>query len=603
MAEEVEKKRNPLVGILREEWKHLGKLKKRFILYMFLFVIAGIIGLATPLLIGLIFNSIQNNISSMAELKRLILLIVSLLAIQIVFWLFHGTGRLMESLTGFSVYRSYKNKKIHQVLQLPIKWHKDNHSGDTIDKINRAGESVRSFSEYYTFEIVYTAVNIFGSLAVLFFFNLYIAIFALVFSLIIIIIIMAVDRKLIKYYKEMNKYSNKLGAAVFDYISNIITVVTLRLRKTVEKRIDEKILDVYPTHKKATILNELKWAIGSVALTFMTVVALSYYSYTSFIATGTIMIGTLYILYGYLQRVGDTFFQFASMYGGLVKHNARIMGAEPIEKAFEELREKEKIKDKIPKDWKSMEIKNLNFSYNTEKGARHLEKVNIKFHRGQKIALVGESGSGKSTVLALLRGLYDPHEGELYLEGEKIKNGLKQIKEKITLIPQEPEIFNSTLKYNITMDLHTKKDEVKKAVKMAQFSSVVKRLKKGLNTNVSEKGVSLSGGEKQRLALARGLLAAQESDILLLDEPTSSVDSMNELKIHENIFREFKKKTIFSSIHRLHLLGRFDYIYLFENGKVVGEGTFNELKKNIKFRRMIQKYKMTEEKDKICGVK
>lgn len=602
MTESSEKKRNPLISILKTEWRYLGKYKKRFMLYLFFFVIAGIIGLATPLVIGYIFNSIQNQITTMEELRHLILLIVSLLAIQIGFWLFHGTGRVMETLTGFKVYRNYTNRKIHQVLHLPVKWHKDHHSGDTIDKIKRAGESIESFSEYFTFDIIYTIINVFGSLGVLFFFNAKIAAFALIFSIIVITIIMAVDRKLIQYYKDMNKFSNKLGAAIFDYLSNIITVVTLRLKSTVGKRVDEKIMDVYPTHKKAAYLNEIKWAIGSISLTFMTVVALSYYSYTSFIATGTIMIGTLYILYGYLQRVGNTFFQFASLYGKLVKHDTRLRGAEPIDESYEELKEDESKIGAINSNWKNVVIRNLDFSYDTEKGKKHLEKVNLNFTKGQKIALVGESGSGKSTVLALLRGLYDPHGGELYIDGKKIENGFKKMREKITLIPQDPEIFNNTLKYNITMDLHAKKEELTKAIKMAQFGNVVKRLEKGLNTNVLEKGVSLSGGEKQRLALARGLLAAQKSDILMMDEPTSSVDSMNELKIHENVFKEFKNKTIFSSIHRLHLLDKFDYIYLFENGKIVGEGTFNRLKRNPRFRKMLQKYRMAEKKKEYCEV-
>jgi len=188
-----------------------------------------------------------------------------------------------------------------------------------------------------------------------------------------------------------------------------------------------------------------------------------------------------------------------------------------------------------------------------------------------------------------MRGLYTP-KGEVFCNGIKLKNGIDKLKRRITLIPQDPEIFNNTIKYNITMDLNVKKDELKKAIKMARFKDVVKRLDKGLKTNVLEKGVSLSGGEKQRLALARGLLAARKSDIILLDEPTSSVDSMNEMKIHDNIFKEFKNKTIISSIHRLHLLNKFDYIYMFDKGKIIGQGTLKELKQNPRFKIIWKKY-------------
>ena len=131
---------------------------------------------------------------------------------------------------------------------------------------------------------------------------------------------------------------------------------------------------------------------------------------------------------------------------------------------------------------------------------------------------------------------------------------------------------------------------MQKVIKIAQLKEVVERLPNNLQTNVLEKGVSLSGGEKQRLALARGILAAKNSEIILMDEPTSSVDTINEIKIYDNIFKEFKDKTIISALHKLHLLKNFDYIYVFEKGKVIAEGTLQELKNNPIFRRSWEKY-------------
>ena len=142
------------------------------------------------------------------------------------------------------------------------------------------------------------------------------------------------------------------------------------------------------------------------------------------------------------------------------------------------------------------------------------------------------------------------------------------------------------------MDISTKKEELDKAIDLAKFRKVLNRLENGLDTNVLEKGVSLSGGEKQRLAFARGILAAKSSDIVLMDEPTSSVDSLNETKIYESVFKVFKTKTIISAIHKLNLLTKFDYIYLFENGKIIAEGTLEEIKKNAKFKRFSSKLKI-----------
>ena len=211
------------------------------------------------------------------------------------------------------------------------------------------------------------------------------------------------------------------------------------------------------------------------------------------------------------------------------------------------------------------------------------------------IGITGSFGSGKSTVLTLLRGLYNPDRGNIYVDGKKMDHGFARLKKHVTLIPQDPEIFNDTIKNNITMGTRRRNEEVEEAIDMAQLAKVIKKLENGVDTNVLEKGVSLSGGEKQRLSLARGLLAAKRSEIVLLDEPTSSVDSENEMKIHDNIFSKFRGKTIISSIHRLHLLDRFDYIYLFEKGRIVAQGTLVEIKKNAKFNRVWKKYGLKKE--------
>jgi ABC-type multidrug transport system fused ATPase/permease subunit len=587
MEEDNKIRRNPLWTVISEEWKNLGNRKKNYLFYLFFFTIAGVITLMTPLVIGLIFNSIQQNLNSDEDLRKLIYMIFLLLAITAGFWFFHGIARALEQRTGFFVHRSYVNTKIKRVLELPTKWHKDHHSGDTIDKINRGSESLANFSQHNTSGIVYSILNIFGSLIILFFVDAYIALFALVFSSVTLYIIMKVDRKLITYYRQLNKYSNKVSAAIFDYISNINTVITLKLKKTVSQVVDKKILDAYPTYKKAANLSEVKWAFASIAISVMVVLVLSYKSYTDFKTTGVILIGTLYILYGYLENVGRTFFRFAELYGRIVQFDARISGAYPIDEAFEEVQDE--VRRNLSPDWRRIDIRDLNFKYEESKRKRHLDNVSIKIIKGKKIALIGESGSGKSTILSVLRGLYPPKSGKVVYKGKTLDHGFSRLKHHITLIPQDPEIFNNTIGYNITMDLKASNEEVTKAIQIAQFENVVERLEKGLDTSVMERGVSLSGGEKQRLALARGILAARNSDIVLMDEPTSSVDSMNEIKIHEQVFAEFKGKTIISSIHRLHLLEKFDYIYMFDKGKIVEEGTLAKIKQNPKFREMWRK--------------
>lgn len=583
------KNSNPVVTVIRAEWQNLREHKKTFALYMSLFTISGLIGLLSPWLIGTIFNSIQNGqITTEQELTKLFFMISLLLVIQLGFWAFHGVARIMEMLTAFQVHKNYANDKIKKTLELPIKWHKDNHSGETIDRINKARLSLFSYSQYDSSDLITIALNIFGALGVIFFINVKIATFSLIFCSAVLFITMRLDRRVKIYYKNVNRIEHKFSAAIFDYFSNVVTVITLRLKKVVRKKLSEKIDASYDDYKKAMYLVVIKWGAANIAITTMTVIALIYQAYTDFHTTGLILIGTLFMLYSYLERVGRSFFQFAQFYGSMTKKAADLESAEPIDDAFKKI--ENEVKTKLPKDWKQIQIKNLDFTYNQEGSIRHIDNIDFTFNRGQKIALIGESGSGKSTILTLLRGLYAPQKATVTCDDKILKYGMQTLKQSVTLIPQDPEIFNETIRYNITMDMFPNSQALKKAIQMAQFETVVNRLEKGIDTSVQERGVSLSGGEKQRLALARGILAAKDSDIILLDEPTSSVDSTNERKIHDNIFKEFKDKTIISSIHRLHLLNKFDYIYMFDKGKIVGQGTFREVKQNPRFKKIWKSY-------------
>ena len=588
----MEKESNPVLNLIKEEWKYLGSRKRIYLFYVFLFVIAGIISLLNPLIIGLIFNSIQEQITTSAELKKLFFMISLLLFATIGFWIFHGIGRILEQKTGFLVHRNYTNSKINKIILRPRKWHKNHHSGDTIDKVRRGRDSLKQISSHFTADIIYSLTSIFGSLIILLFIDWKVSIFAFIYSMIVLFILFRLDKKLIKNYKKLNKFSNRLSSSIFDYLSNMMTVVTLRLRKRVSAETDRKLMASYKTEMQTAYISEAKWAFASISISIMTVIALIYRAYTDFTTTGIILIGTLYMLYGYLRAIGQTFFNFASMYARFNKHNARVEGAYPIDKEYNKIREMEK--KRLFLNWRTLDIKNLNFSYNSKGKKMHLENINFSIKRGQKIALVGESGSGKSTILALLRGLYTPKKGEIYCNGQKIENGMGKIRHHVTLIPQDPELFNNSIRYNITMGFKTDIKELNKAIRLAQLNKVISRLPKKLDTNVLEKGVSLSGGEKQRLALARGLLTARDSDILLLDEPTSSVDSLNETKIHKNIFKEFKDTTIISSIHKLNLLNNFDYIYLFNNGKIVAEGTLKDIKKNSQFQTIWNNYRLNK---------
>jgi ABC-type bacteriocin/lantibiotic exporter with double-glycine peptidase domain len=280
------------------------------------------------------------------------------------------------------------------------------------------------------------------------------------------------------------------------------------------------------------------------------------------------------------------------MYESIMYGKAGVENAKEIEQAIET--NTAKGKKRVIDEWKTLDIRGLNFSYEntTQDDSRHLDDINLTITRGERIACIGESGSGKTTFLKILHGLYDSaHANVTFDQGKEISTNFTDIKLETMLVPQEPEVFSSTIKENITLGLEYSNEEISKVTNLAQFTDVIKQLPNGLQSVINEKGVNLSGGQKQRLALARAVLFAQEKDVILLDESTSSVDPENESLIYQNILKEFAGKTILASIHKMNLLKHFDKIVIFADGKVIDIGTFNELlKRNKRFKKNWEKF-------------
>jgi len=521
--------------------------------------------------------------------------VLLIIALDVIGWFFHGTSRVVENKNAFLVRKNYRLEMFNKVMDLPTNWHKDHHSGDTIDKINKASDQLFEFSREL-FIIIQNIVRLLVSIVILSIYDVKPLIMALFCSVLAVVIIKKMDIRLIKHYEAINKAENFISAGVYDYVSNYITIISLRLKKQAVDEMEVRSMSHFPVSLKSYKLNEWKWFFASLIVAVMTAGVLFFNAYNSYRTKGVIVIGTLFILYQYLERIGSSFYAFVWKYSEIVRQNTAVVAAEVISIEYDKLHLSEKYY--LPKDWRVLQIKNLFFSYKNEENEKNrkttVEDVSFKIGNGEKIAFIGVSGSGKSSVLSLLRGLHRPDSVNIFCDGKKLKKGLRHLEDYCTLIPQEPEIFNNTIEYNITLGVHTDRKQLSEVIKLANLSDLIARLEKGLKTNVLEKGVSLSGGEKQRLALARGLLAARASQILLLDEPTSSVDVENEVKIYQNIFAAFPDKTIISAIHSLHLLRNFDYIYLFKDSRLVAEGDFTTLLNDENFKVLWDSYTQEE---------
>ncbi|HEY9788537.1 MAG TPA: ABC transporter ATP-binding protein [Candidatus Obscuribacterales bacterium] len=570
---------NRLWLIVKTGWHFAGKYRIAMLVCTVLFMIAQAVALLEPYVLGLMLNAVQSDLTAGDNGKLLhdvIWYMGLFFALKFGFWAIHGPTRLLERYVAFHITFAYKAHMFKSVTQMPLRWQRLHHSGESIDKINRAHNALSDFFQG-SFDIVYMVCRLIGTLIILQFFMPLAALAVIVTTAIALYVIIRFDGVLSKQYDELNKQQNYIAEAIHDYITNIVTVITLRLEPRTLEEVKRRMMLPLPLFRKNNFLNESKWFLTSIMITAMTGIVLIGYTYSTLAGGGIILAGTLFSLFDYLRRIGDSFYNFASQYGRVVRQAADLKAANAILEDLAALTSGP-VEASLPQGWQKVSVRELNFAYQDAQDKRqHLKNVGIDLEMGKAIAIVGPSGSGKSTLLRLLRGLDMTDDVRVSADGSELKHKLRHLATTTTLMPQDPEIFADTIRFNIAFGMEASDGEIMSAIRAARFDEVLARLPKGLETNIAEKGINLSGGEKQRLALARGIFFARSSDILLLDEPTSSVDTTNERLIYTHLLGEFRKRCLVSTVHKLHLLELFDVVYVLDNGEVVEVGSFKEL--------------------------
>ena len=224
----------------------------------------------------------------------------------------------------------------------------------------------------------------------------------------------------------------------------------------------------------------------------------------------------------------------------------------------------------------NIEFKNVSFKYNDEIN-NVLKSINLKMSGGKMTSVVGHSGAGKSTILNLIPRFYDSTSGDINIDNQSIyKNTINSLRKNISLVSQDTTLFDDTIKNNIAYaNPNANQKEIEEAAKHSFASEFIEKLPNKYETIIGENGTRLSGGEKQRLSIARAML--KKSQIILLDEATSSLDAETENKIQEAINLLTKNRTTIVIAHRLSTILNSDKIFVIDSGKVVGEGTHEEL--------------------------
>jgi len=234
------------------------------------------------------------------------------------------------------------------------------------------------------------------------------------------------------------------------------------------------------------------------------------------------------------------------------------------------------ISDELNEFKKQISFDKVNFAYQQK---YVLEQISFDIKKGEKVALVGVSGSGKTTITKLLMRFYDVNLGQILIDNQNIKTiDLTSLRNKIAWVPQQNFLFNDSIAYNITLSENYNKNKLQEAIRLANLEKFIIYQPQGIETKIGDGGMKISGGEQQRIAIARAIY--KDAPIVILDEATAHLDSQNESIIQNSIQELMKDKTVIVIAHRLATVQSCDKIIVLENGKITEQGTHQELLKN-----------------------
>jgi subfamily B ATP-binding cassette protein MsbA len=314
-------------------------------------------------------------------------------------------------------------------------------------------------------------------------------------------------------------------------------------------------------------------SISSVVISSISPIIIIWYG-CSEIMKGNFTIGGL-IAFNYFTRY--LFTPAHSLFESIINIQKSMAAIERIFEILELPLEKDGVKEIEIKEGEIV-FENVSFSYDGRE--KVLENVSFKVKKGEKVAIVGKTGVGKSTLVSLILRFYEPQSGRILIDNQDIKYAkLRSLRKYISIVSQNDFLFSDTIRENIRFgNPNVLDEEVEKAAKLAYADEFIKKLPKGYETKIGERGINLSGGERQRISIARAIL--KNPKILILDEATSAVDSETENKIQKALEDLMRGRVTLIIAHRLSTILNADKILVFENGKIVGEGTHEELYKN-----------------------
>ncbi len=575
------KKKITYKDITRFSLHYWMKSPVRFFATAIMISLAAVIDSIFPIVTGRLVNAMTSTDLSRVGVEFISFLpkavVMALLLLVIVEFLYHGVRNIAYGLwnrVAVDILQSITQDLFYKVQRFSTDWHANSFAGGTVRKITRAMWSFDTFEDIFIMYLLPTGIVMISIIVSM---TLHWPIMGFVtFISVVVYVAISVWTVLCinaKNFKRAAKADTEVGAAIADAVTSNHTV------KSFGAEIKEDVIlsGVTGCWRRLALTS---WQIANgtdllrryvSVLMMLLMVGTSLWLWSQERAdTGDIVyvFTSFIVLSAYLRHIGE---QVANMQRAVSEMEDGVS----YWLREDDVVDKEGAKDFIPEEGR-ITFDKVSFSYDEDQTSIY-EDFSIEIKAGEKIALVGYSGSGKSTFVKLLQRFYDVQGGEIRIDGQDISSVTQSsLRRAISLVPQDPILFHRSLMDNIAYGRpDATKEDVIEAAKQAYAHDFIETLPEGYNTLVGERGIKLSGGERQRVALARAILT--NANILVMDEATSSLDSVSEHYIQKALKNLEQDRTTITIAHRLSTIKDAERILVFDNGKIIEQGTHAEL--------------------------
>ena len=489
-----------------------------------------------------------------------------------------GLGTLrtyIMSWLGNKVILDLRTSAYEYLQRLSLSFYDKKETGRLMSRITYDTGNLQNFIVSGIQDFLIDALMLIGMCVVLFFTSWRLAALTLIPIPIMIVGTVVFGKKMHMAYHKVWRRMSSISAVLADTIPGVRVVKTFVAEQREIGKFGKINTEFFKSSMYTAKLNTLYFPIMGFA-TFAGGIIIRWFGGKD-VVTGDMSLGSLMLFMGYM-------WQFYGHVNGLTRLNQTLqMAASAAERVFEILDAQPEIDDKkdaidLPPISGDIKFENVVFSYDGEKNA--LDNISFEVKAGQMVGLSGPSGAGKTTIINLLGRFYEISEGSIIIDGHDIGDvKVKSLRDQISIVLQDPFLFHGSIAENIVYSKpEASRAEVIAAAKAANAHEFIINFPDGYDTMVGERGVGLSGGEKQRISIARAIL--KNPRILILDEATSSVDTETESLIQNAIDRLVEGRTTFAIAHRLSTLKKADKLLILEKGKIAEMGTHNELLEN-----------------------